>query len=977
MCEICIDTTEGKDHSQIMAQVTPSANPELSICLSQLMEAEDLLLKVRRSLTLAVGGSAYVQPSQVSAFSVYSPAPPQVKFDVDPSLVVKTESFKPPVDIPQTPPEPAPVEMQEEQEEKATSNNGPAEGKMKIANGVQYTSKDLASGEAFGSEAATVEALQEAETLAITEEDLLKCRSIFVNGDADHSGLVNTLELRTMLEEATGTTLEEDDYTGIIRKFDANRDGTLNFIEFLRAYCFTPGKESKSLKSQIDHFNNQDARNEAERALSIEDRVKKFGTRVDVIVWYLRSELAENNACMQIPIVFLLLVLWFIALILHTKFYEIQAVEEAITYDIESNANFAFGGAIPFDNGRMGHKNINDVNYFNDFWSWFDLGLVPLFWPEGWDVSETRSTVASQCTPVSDAFFQAGWPQLSLASVLKTPVSPELCPNISDVAPLQQGSALHPTYLYFHTIIGGVRLRQERVASLDCSFERPTKVAAECYEITDNWLKPELHNFFATNFDLLNQPGGETHYLLSSTNRSIIRRQLRELEDQGWMSTRTAVVELLLTTYNPHVDIFVGTFIRIYFNRAGHMHKVIEPVCHWLYPYHGWWCYAADFSWILVVLRLFGDDVLLLFKYWREVGVLRGTWVYMSFGNLVCLMTTLYSFGLIYNWVDYLFQIHELRDYVERADLNHQGSFHSENELEGFYDLVESMSSRLFTSRSWLAGYPFVIGLRLFRTFDSQPRLALVTRTLQRASMEIIHFGVVFFSAFLIYTAAAMVLFGSETVEYSSLSRACTSVFVVLLGGFDWDSMTGVGLPHSMVWFWTFIIFVQLIMLNMLLAIVMDVYTQVKSGLEQNAPTIFSQVITIYRRWHEKKMGRRVGLDQVMKILNPKELDMKHFRHSHQEEYISPEQLMEKVPGLGLEQATRICVLAMEDWAAEGKEDPPAMSDNAVMVQQLTQDVSTLHETVRHQFGLQRLSACLTASTTRDILKLLQERLDP
>merc|ERR1719456_2071244 len=111
------------------------------------------------------------------------------------------------------------------------------------------------------------------------------------------------------------------------------------------------------------------------------------------------------------------------------------------------------------------------------------------------------------------------------------------------------------------------------------------------------------------------------------------------------------------------------------------------------------------------------------------------------------------------------------------------------------------MSRLLFNQRSVLAGYPFVVGLRLFRTFDAQPRLALVTRTLQSASMEIIHFGVVFFSAFMIYTAAAMVLFGPETTEYSSLSRAFTSVFVVLLGGFDWDSMTGVGLPHAMIWF--------------------------------------------------------------------------------------------------------------------------------------------------------------------------------
>merc|ERR1719424_1280699 len=105
-----------------------------------------------------------------------------------------------------------------------------------------------------------------------------------------------------------------------------------------------------------------------------------------------------------------------------------------------------------------------------------------------------------------------------------------------------------------------------------------------------------------------------------------------------------------------------------------------------------------------------------------------------------------------------------------------------------------------------------------------------------------------------------MVLFGPEFKEFSTFSRAMTSVFIVLLGGFDWEMMSGVGLPHAIIWFWTFSIFVQLIMLNMLLAIVMDVYTDVKSGLAKNAPTIFSQVSLIYRRWHEKKLGLRIGL---------------------------------------------------------------------------------------------------------------------
>lgn len=179
-----------------------------------------------------------------------------------------------------------------------------------------------------------------------------------------------------------------------------------------------------------------------------------------------------------------------------------------------------------------------------------------------------------------------------------------------------------------------------------------------------------------------------------------------------------------------------------------------------------------------------------------------------------------------------------------------------------------------------------------------------------------------------------------------------------------------------MLWFWTFIILVQLIMLNMLLAIVMDVYTEVKSGLDYNAPTVFSQMSLIWRRWKQKRRGTRMPLEYVLKKLVPQALDTKLLKKEEselQQKTLTPSALMAQVPGLGEEQAVRILVTATENWAAAGK-DPAALSDTSSRVLELKVDQMHLHETVQHQFSLQRLSACLTASTTRDILKLVQKQ---
>lgn len=965
------------------------ADTQLAACLEQVIQAQDALWKTRQVLTKIVN-MAQSQPRPSNAWFqncaspesrnaellLVTPGTPGLTLPMGPQIVVKSDQtapspgttpfLKPPVDLSQDCPAPAVADDAMVQvAQPKTIEPEPQQISVDMPD-VNYTEKDLFSGEAFGSAKATEQALKAAETLGITQDDLLRCRSIFVNGDKDQSGFVNTVELRTLLDNATGEPMDDDDFKDIIRKFDANKDGTLNFDEFLHAYCFTPGKESASLKSQIDHLNNADVQTRDDRSLSKEERVKKHGARVDTIVWYLKQELAENYACLQIPLVFCLLATWFVAVLFHTKFVESQAVEAAVIWDITENANFAFSGIYPFENGRMGHKALDDVNTFADFWSWFDLGLVPIFWPEGWDVSETRANMQGECTTPRDSLLASGWPVSSLGSVKGSVVHPELCPNITDVMPAKLlPNVDHPIYLFYQTIIGGVRLRQQQVVSKECS-SGDTKHTTECYENNDNWLKPELHNFFVTT-DTVNLPGAETHYLRSRTPRSDVRAELRKLEDTAWFNERSTMVEILFTTHNHHIDVFVATFIRFYINPSGHIHKVLEPVCHWLYPYHGWWCYLADGVWLALVIRLLLDDVVSIYRYWKELGFIKGTCAYMTPGNVICWLTVLYNFAIIACWLLYLNDTKELREHVIEADLTIPGSFASQQKLEYYYELVEVMSVRLFWQKGLMAGYPFIVGLRLFRTFDAQPRLALVTRTLQSAGMEIIHFGVVFFSAFMIYTASAMVLFGAELEEYSSIARAATSVFIVLLGGFDWDALSGVDLPLAMVWFWTYCILVQLIMLNMLLAIVMDVYTEVKSGLPENAPTIFSQTKLIYRRWHEKKLGLRISLDTILEAIMPGAIASK-LSKTTTDDVMTPAQVMALVPGLSDSQACRILISANDAWIAAGK-DPTCITDTGVRVYALTQAVATLQDTLEHQFNLQRMSACLTASTTRDILK--------
>lgn len=73
--------------------------------------------------------------------------------------------------------------------------------------------------------------------------------------------------------------------------------------------------------------------------------------------------------------------------------------------------------------------------------------------------------------------------------------------------------------------------------------------------------------------------------------------------------------------------------------------------------------------------------------------------------------------------------------------------------------------------------------------------------------------------------------------------------FRVLMGEFDFNEMaSGNALDYisATAWFWLFEFIVLLIMLNMLLAIVMDTYAQV-SGKKEGSETMIEQSFSTYR----------------------------------------------------------------------------------------------------------------------------------
>merc|ERR1719163_1918065 len=100
----------------------------------------------------------------------------------------------------------------------------------------------------------------------------------------------------------------------------------------------------------------------------------------------------------------------------------------------------------------------------------------------------------------------------------------------------------------------------------------------------------------------------------------------------------------------------------------------------------------------------------------------------------------------------------------------------------------------------------------------------------------------------------AFVLIGHMTFGHTSslFARPMTAIdtcFMMLLGFVidDYrDGLLEIGGKQGQLWLWMFYLIMQLLLLNMVLAIIFDVYTEVSSATG-DAPSLVQQAVGVYR----------------------------------------------------------------------------------------------------------------------------------
>mmetsp|Transcript_128142 Transcript_128142/g.227022 ORF Transcript_128142/g.227022 Transcript_128142/m.227022 type:complete len:376 (-) Transcript_128142:30-1157(-) len=198
--------------------------------------------------------------------------------------------------------------------------------------------------------------------------------------------------------------------------------------------------------------------------------------------------------------------------------------------------------------------------------------------------------------------------------------------------------------------------------------------------------------------------------------------------------------------------------------------------------------------------------------------------------------------------------------------------------------------------------------LKFFKAFESNRRLRVVTDTFKKALDDLIHFFITFSTIYLPFCLIAHIMFGSDISDFASIVASLNAGFVVLMGDFGWyvDTTSGLlitstlpsGIPvvFLMAWYWAYMFLMFLVLLNMLLAVVMEHYIRVVGDLEEvvEKPTIWKQAA---KWWKFTRSTRK--FKPLMKI----RMDLENDNNpAHPQEDVSPESLLEAWPDMKPEQ---------------------------------------------------------------------------
>jgi len=344
------------------------------------------------------------------------------------------------------------------------------------------------------------------------------------------------------------------------------------------------------------------------------------------------------------------------------------------------------------------------------------------------------------------------------------------------------------------------------------------------------------------------------------------------LRNESWLGTATQDLRVQIAFYNDQVALFVFAEVWFRLERNGRMKTGATLQVLPTQVYDSVMTVLGDVAMGVLLFWLFLGECLGIYRRCKE-GTVR--MYFKSPYTYVNWTVVIFGVGLASFWV-YLVVVLDridlrLRDipdppateYIPGAE-NWQARH---DRLDILYNTLEDMGFKLLIHDIFTFMFSMVLLFKFFEAFSANPRLAVLTETFVNSYVDFFHFMIVFLTIFINFALGGYFIFGHHLEEWSNLVLSHITSFRALMGDFSFAEMYKVAPISATVWFVAFMILIFIIMLNMLLAIILDVYADVKDKAK-NETTLWGQAAHIlYNRGARRTTSGQMQLFTIKEKL--------------------------------------------------------------------------------------------------------------
>lgn len=300
-------------------------------------------------------------------------------------------------------------------------------------------------------------------------------------------------------------------------------------------------------------------------------------------------------------------------------------------------------------------------------------------------------------------------------------------------------------------------------------------------------------------------------------------KRFQYLKDRGWIDEQALSLEAKVVAYNYQLDIPRLLKVQFNFSRGGGIYTTqkIEVATLKTWPRHN------------RALLLFVDCVFFLMCLASSAFMAREFQKDLKAGKCFGhfnIINTITWLSCLFGWahLGMLFGLEVYRKMV-MASIEDYFDFPDTFSTLEVMRLSDSMAEFSSYQRIFISYAHILFMARCFLSLQWQPRLAIITSTLQVSTVDLLHFLIVLIPTWFGFAFAGMIMFGRRMQAFSTpLTGFAMCLQLAMEGEYDWQGMSSEDWFITLLWVWIYMVLLVMVMLNMVLAIIMDVYAEVR-----------------------------------------------------------------------------------------------------------------------------------------------------